>query len=152
MANLRRSQATRAALLAGAFFSFGLAANLGGCGGKVVIDQGEGGAGGNGSHSTSSNSSTSGSTGSFTGSSSSGVDPPPPCVRCGDYFPKAGDPSALCGDSFMIYQGLHACLCAQSCIPQCQENICSGQGPSDACYACAKGKCEKPFTECLNDF
>lgn len=150
MQNFRRTQATRAALFASAVFSFGLAANLGGCGGKVIIDQE--GAGGNGSHSSSaSNSSASGSTGTIVSSSSTGIDPPPPCVRCGEYLPKGGDPSVLCGDSFKIYQSLNSCVCAQSCIPQCLENICSGQGPSDACYGCAKGQCEKPLTQCLND-
>lgn len=153
MQNFGRTQATRAALLAGVFFTFGLAVNLGACGGKVVIDQGEGGASGTGSSSSSaSNSSTTGSTGSFTGSTGAGTDPPPPmCARCGEFMPHGGDPSVLCDDSWQLYAALNKCICAQSCIPQCTDNICSGKGPSDACFGCAKGKCENELTKCLND-
>lgn len=99
---------------------FGVAlAHLAGCGGKVVIDQGESGLGGAGSGSTSNSSSGSGST----STSGGGTDVKAACSAVCEAFENGGCGQMNClNDCLNTYAAAGACADLYGALVQCYSN------------------------------
>lgn len=78
---------------------------------------------------------------------------PPDCVTCGEFI--SGSGANLCpGPSEDLYNTLVNCVCAGSCIAQCQDNACAGSDITPECQDCVVDTvngCGNEFNECAND-
>jgi hypothetical protein len=147
----RRSHAARTTLWLFALASGGLAAQLGACGGRVVIDQGGSGGAASSTSSSTTDAVTTSSSGSFSVSVGTGSDPPPPCVSCSVYITD-GPQGTLCPESQKLYDALQFCVCASKCIPQCADNACSGGQTTADCNGCIQKVCSDELNQCATDF
>jgi hypothetical protein len=124
------------------------------CGGSVILEEGASGAGGNGGEGgdggsqASSNVATTG----FGPSTaiSVGTGPMPSCVTCGQFIMEGQ--GTLCPESEGYYKELFYCVCAESCIPQCGNNVCSNGPATDDCANCITTACNNQLNACANDF
>lgn len=130
-----------------------VAALYGACGGRVVLEEGASGAGGEGGSTgeggtTTQASTTAGTTGPSTVTSVGAG--PMACASCAEFITEGM--GTLCPESEFYYKDLFSCICAESCIPQCGNNLCSGASPSDDCGGCITSACDLELNTCANDF
>lgn len=133
-----------------ALVALSVAALAAACGGSVILeeDTGEGGSGGGGGGGGSSATSNNGTTGpgpSVVSASSGSMG----CVRCAEFITQGS--GTLCPESEQLFNEFWSCVCAESCIPQCSVNVCSGGSASDDCVGCINKVCQEPFNNCAND-
>jgi hypothetical protein len=131
------------------------AAVHGACGGSVILEEGAGGSGGSGGsggegNSTQVSTTSAGTTSPGPSAVTSVGTGPMACVGCAEFI-TAGQ-GTLCPQSESLYKELLTCVCAELCIPQCGNNLCSGSDAAEDCFQCVTSACQDQFNSCTNDF